>query len=385
MKKIGILTYFSDQNPGTFLQAYSMLTAVANRFPDSRVEIIDYLFRRSMFHLRKGHLNLNRLVEEYVLYRRYKRIQQQFLVKSSTGIVSSDYDVVAEFIEKNNYDMVIVGGDTVLDIFHTFSIEGKLPTLIFWLPPRLKCKKVVFSASVNALTYDRLKETLRKMLSESIADFDLVGVRDEISYKLMESLGLKNSPKLAVTPDPTFTFDIDYSYVDKLLKARAISFKAPTLGISLSWKLPVCKQIIKYYKSKGFRVISLGYNKYADVCLVDLMPFEWAGIYKYFTLTITDRFHGTIFSLKNNTPVVTVDCSKGRFTPEGLSKTYCLLKLFNLEKTNHINVGKIRDFADVTAITDAAVKTFDCNMVEQTLITLRRNFNDFLDRTALLL
>lgn len=385
MKKIGILTYLIDQNPGTFLQAYSMLTAVANRFPDSRVEIIDYLFKPAVFRLRKGHLNLNRLVEEYKLYCKYKEVQQQFLVKSPTGIVSSDYDTVAEFIEKNNYDMVIVGSDTVLDIFHTFSIKGKSPTLIFWLPRRLKCKKVVFSASVNALTYDRLDEVLREMLSESITDFDLVGVRDEMSYKLMESLGLKNSPKLAITPDPTFIFDIDYSYVDKLLKTKAISFKTPTLGISLSWRLPVCKQIIKYYKSKGFMVVSLGYNKYADVCLMGLTPFEWAGIYRYFTLTITDRFHGTIFSLKNKTPVVTIDWSEVRFTPEGLSKNYCLLKLFNLEKTHHISFEKIRDFADVLAITDTAIETFDYAGVEQTLAALRKNFNEFLDRTALLL
>ena len=56
----------------------------------------------------------------------------------------------------------------------------------------------------------------------------------------------------------------------------------------------------------------MGYNRYADYCLTDISPLEWAGIFRYFSLTITDRFHVSIFSLKNGVPVVAVDWDSDR-------------------------------------------------------------------------
>ena len=42
MKKIGILTYISGNNPGTLLQAYSVLSLLRDRFINDRVEIVNY-------------------------------------------------------------------------------------------------------------------------------------------------------------------------------------------------------------------------------------------------------------------------------------------------------------------------------------------------------
>ncbi len=44
MKKIGVLTYFWGDNPGTFLQALSMCQVLMKYFPQDTIELIDYRY-----------------------------------------------------------------------------------------------------------------------------------------------------------------------------------------------------------------------------------------------------------------------------------------------------------------------------------------------------
>ena len=72
MKKIGILTYFWTNNPGTFLQAYSTLEALRKRFPNDRVELIDYRRRKVHFRPNRRSIWLGQLVKDirrHAIYR----------------------------------------------------------------------------------------------------------------------------------------------------------------------------------------------------------------------------------------------------------------------------------------------------------------------------
>ena len=51
-------------------------------------------------------------------------------------------------------------------------------------------------------------------------------------------------------------------------------------------------------------------NKYSDCYLYDLNPFEWAKVFRHGHFLVTDYFHGTIFGLKNNIPVLSIDSSR---------------------------------------------------------------------------
>jgi polysaccharide pyruvyl transferase WcaK-like protein len=70
--------------------------------------------------------------------------------------------------------------------------------------------------------------------------------------------------------------------------------------------------------------------------LTDLSPFEQIGIYKYFALVITVRFHDSIFCFKNFTPVIVFPENVTDVTVYGESKYKTLFKSFKLEKTNYI-------------------------------------------------
>jgi len=83
------------------------------------------------------------------------------------------------------------------------------------------------------------------------------------------------------------------------------------------------------------------FNSYADINLGNkINPFEFAEVFRYFTFCITDRFHGTIFCLKNKIPFISVDHADIYLTTE--SKIYNLLKDFSLLESNYINIKKVK-------------------------------------------
>ena len=380
-KKIGILTYFDfDQNPGTFLQAHSMLEAIQRRFPGDRVELIDCRPRRARFLIGRQHANINRLIEDYKHYLTYKKLTKQCLKTSLGSIITDDYQRASEFIEEQNYDLILVGADTVLELLPSYACSGQVP--IYWLPPHIKCLKVACSASAGALTYNSLDDKYKKVFSDSINDFDLVGVRDDATYNLIKALGLKDESKLEMIPDPTFSLDTDYDPIETLFKRKRVDFSQPTVAINLPARLQLCKELVQHYRSRGCGVVLMSYGSRN---LPNMSPLEWAGVYKYFCLTVTDRFHGIIFSLKSKTPVVAVDWEKRKVTDDGLSKTYSCLRLFDLHQSNHINLETVSDTAQVLQIADAAMDEFRPENVDQIVEQFKRKFNAFLDRIASLL
>ena len=78
------------------------------------------------------------------------------------------------------------------------------------------------------------------------------------------------------------------------------------------------------------------YNPLVDYNLGDeLNPAEWAEIFKYVDFCITDRFHGAIFCIKNNTPFIAIETKS---TEKDRSKKYQLLKDFNILKFSYLDI-----------------------------------------------
>ena len=87
----------------------------------------------------------------------------------------------------------------------------------------------------------------------------------------------------------------------------------------------------KYFKSKGYFIGTPRPYKYSDFVLNDMGPLEQLGIYGYFELVVTHRFHDCVFSLKNGTPFfVYVKSRKTFMTADNDSKHVSLLKDFGL-------------------------------------------------------
>jgi len=382
-KKIGLLTYFWAHNPGTFLQAYCMEKWLRKKFPNHKVELIDCRLRNIKFQIGRGHWDIFRLIEDYKHHKSYTRNQNLHLPLSPDGIVSYDYKILTEYINAQNYDLVVVGADTILELLPQHYSLGQIP--VYWLSPDIRCKKVTFSSSAGALTYGRLIDSDKKMLSDSINSFNLLGVRDDNTYMLINDLGLINKSHLEKTPDPTFPFEIDGSFADKYIKEHRIKFKKPVIAINLPQSLSLYRQLVEIYESRGFRVVFLGYSRKRANKLPKMSVFEWAGIYRYFSLVITDRFHGTIFSLKNGTPVVSICWNKSKRTESGWSKMNDLLGYFHLEESNYIDATGPVNISDVVRKIDKAMENFDKSLIEERIKHLNSRFSLFMDKVNLLM
>ena len=80
--------------------------------------------------------------------------------------------------------------------------------------------------------------------------------------------------------------------------------------------------MIKNMYGDRYQIVALyNYIKGADVNLYDISPFEWAYAFRYFKVTFTTFFHGTMLSLRNGTPLICIalktDYSK-KHTPKTL-------------------------------------------------------------------
>jgi len=335
MRKIGILTYFWADNPGTFLQAYATQEAFRRRLPKDRVELVNYRHRHVYFKPSKRHINPFQFLLDAKRYWIYEKSKAQHLILSREKLISKDYNRTLNFIKELNYDMLVSGADVILHFMTYHLREESVP--IYWLPPELTCIKAMCASSGKALTLEDISEKQKRLLKKCIDDIQLIGVRDDATYNLMLDLGLEDKSKLELLPDPTFSLDIDYSHIDSFIAKRKINLAGPRVLFSLPKNFLAAPELSYYYKKQGYRVFSLNHAPYADISLTDISPFEWAGIYKYFDCVLTYRFHGTLFSILNNTPVVSIICQKGQINNRGQSKYASLWNLFGLELTNGID------------------------------------------------
>ena len=75
---------------------------------------------------------------------------------------------------------------------------------------------------------------------------------------------------------------------------------------------------------------------------MSLSPFGWAAMFRYVDLTVTERFHDSVFTLRNGKPVVAIDWNSGRFSKNGSSKTQNLLSLYGLD-CNHFIAANLEE------------------------------------------
>lgn len=329
--KIGILTYFGDLNCGTNLQAYSTLCVVRSIFPLDKVEIVNYqsFTKRNIPYLRGG-ITYKSLKNDIIRIVKYKLFYKNFLPRSSKSFISSNVEKSLSYINSLHYDLILVGADTVLELH-----REKDGLSAFWLSPLIKCTKVIIAASSRNVTYEALTINQRKLMHASLSDFHFCGVRDNATFRLISSFQDLRF-KMQILPDPTFCLSIDYSYIEKYLYEKNIDLSKPTVCFHLLRTDLWGHELALKFKEVGYQVASFRPNKYSDILLNDLSPLEQLGVYKYFRLMITHRFHDTIFCLKNNTPMITYTPDEQYTNSFGESKYYSLLDSFDLIDSNFI-------------------------------------------------
>lgn len=334
MKKIGILTYFKEySNLGTNMQSYCTLKAIQKEYPDAHVELINYSsWNHSIWRPYLSNISFNSVFKDYIRFRKYNRFFKDELNFSQSNLISSNLSRSIEFIKEQNYQIIYVGSDTVLEL----NRANKDSLTAYWLDDTINAKKFLISACSLNVIYDTLTDNQKAQIQKTIDDFSLLGVRDESTFRLLSNFTSPGDYRLQIIPDPTFTFEIDYSYIENYIKRKKLLFKRPIVCLHLLRDTKWASALASYFRNEGYIVASLRPAYYADICFTDLSPFEQMGIYKYFSLVITHRFHDSVFCLKSLTPVIAYPQNVTDVTEFRESKIQTLFKSFDIQEISYI-------------------------------------------------
>ena len=148
--KIGLLTYFWENNIGQFWQALTTLRALRGCFPDASVELVNV---RHSGRIRGNFIARAALMKPWLLPASYRALKgfrigrEQHFRYSPDECLTHDYDEAMRFIERQRYDLLIVGADVVLSPLPETRVRGRLP--LYWLSPNLPCPKALLASSAD--------------------------------------------------------------------------------------------------------------------------------------------------------------------------------------------------------------------------------------------
>lgn len=367
--KIGILTYFWAQNPGTYLQAYSTYRIVKEYYPKDDVEIINVRSRRVYFRpTKRSLLSLEILLKLLKRFYSYKK-GIQLMNLSKGGVIGLDPRPALEYINKQNYDIIFVGSDTIYqlnswytehDILSVYFLEG------------INSKKIMLAASSGSTSLENFSQNMKKAAKICLNDFAKLGIRDKNTFDLFSELK-GNKKNMEIISDPTYTYPINIGIAKDVLLKNNFDFNAKSVILNLPKNFKFLGETIEFFKKLGWKIVTFNYTNYADYCLF-VNPEEWAGIPYYVDLVITDRFHGSLFALRNNTPVIGIDCNPKRVTVNNSSKIKRLFEDYEI-LNNYINTLNGISCADYLQIISYTINTeFDFSNKNDEMEKKYRNF-----------
>lgn len=321
--KIGLLTYYGDLNCGTNLQAYATFSALKRVYPNEVVEVIPFHgFRPEIRPYRS--LNPASIYRDIIRMWKYTDFKRNKLNIRGKDPIIYNVEEALKYIASLRFDKIYVGADTLLEL-DRINVDG---LSAYWLKG-IKAEKTLLAASAKNVTYENLSARQKKEMKEAVGQISHIGVRDSATTKLLSHF--RPSEDIYHVPDPTFTMEIDKDVTCRYLEKKHLHIPKKSVFIHLYGNDIWADDFAKYFKSKGYFIGTPRPYKYSDFVLNDMGPLEQLGIYGYFELVVTHRFHDCVFSLKNGTPFfVYVKSRKTFMTADNDSKHVSLLKDFGL-------------------------------------------------------
>ena len=317
--KVGILTYHRSINYGAVVQAFA-LSQRLKELENVEVEIIDYMSARmdryyKLFTVYRGKNGFFRVLDRISMYKAFME-GMKYLPLSKDRLVSDDINSFFKYID-GKYDAIVVGSDAV------WNYEKRGIPNPYFLPGDMNVHRVSYAASCNGIKYCNLDSSKRVIIGECLRKFEYLGVRDCLTERVVnESLTVRRTVHNC---DPTFLLDFDkdglnqefvQSLIYKLQKKYNWDTSKKHIGLMLSnLNGDIARVLVKRLKEKykdEYEIVALySYCKDADIpYIADLTPLEWSRIFSLFDITFSKYFHGTLLSIINGTPVISLSAEE---------------------------------------------------------------------------
>lgn len=309
-------------------------------YPKARVEVIDYVTETSHnynilnLYQKRRRFNISYKVRNDNFYNRWRKCNeflQQHIKFSPEKLLTNDINLGKKFVERQNYDLVFVGSDTVFQIGpHAGNrfISAPQPPNLYFLPFESDFRKIAFAASVDPFHPQHLENADKTGLRMSLNGFDSIFFRDEITNKVLETLCV-DPAKMNYMPDPSLLVDFDLLCSKDLLRMKGSNLVGVAVG-----NLQLTAKLMSALRSMNYQPVDLmGVPPSEGVITTeDIHSLEqFMAIHKQLQLVITDRFHGSIKTLiMGDCPVIGIE--ESRKYPLENSKIRDLYKRLGIEE-----------------------------------------------------
>ena len=370
--KILIITFTGGVNPGTFMQALGVQTALKKMYPQANIEYLSFPdFKRGklMVHGKRDSLWHTFLQKGYAVYRlmKYRKLRKRHFNYTQEIDLFEYSEESVEWIKR--YDLVIIGSDTILE--QAYNKSGNIG--LNWMP--LDVPKIYFAASASPANFVPNKD-LKSVAEKAV----FIGLRDNLTIRFFkEQLGI-SADRLVKQPDPSYFLDLEQFKLNERLKSRIKSGEKYVL-YNFNSNFPHRKDLADKLRNLGYKVVSTAYNPYADICFDTVDAYEWAGVFPLMDLVVTERFHDSVFALRNCKPVIAIDWEKSRFASEGDSKTYRILEDYNLNIC-HFNLAESSDLSPICSTIESIDTVFKPVLIKQKNEFYIKSANNILSQIA---
>ena len=367
--RILIITFSKGVNPGTFMQALGVKTAMNRLYPDAMVEYLNFPDFKKSFGIKKETDNvkdvaLRKLFGAYRLMK-YKRLEKRNFTISKPIDLFDYEDTEAEKLFAK-YDLIVIGSDTILE--KAYGEKGKVG--LNWMP--FDVKKIYFAASASPANFEPTDD-IKKVASDAL----YIGLRDNLTIDFFrDKLGI-DAKRLNKQPDPSYYLDVSKLELPNRLKRKLDTNNKYAL-YNFNSNFPYKKELADRLRGLGYVVVSTAYNPCADICFDTVDAFEWAATFPYMDIIVTERFHDSVFGLRNGKPVIAIDWEKSRFASEGDSKTYRILEDYNLTEL-HFNLVMSADLTPICNAVENINRLFDPNKISERNMEIQQKADKMLD------
>jgi hypothetical protein len=324
--KLRILTFHHIPNNGSFIFSHALIDQLKSRFPRCDVKIIDYKTTRlAMYDYLKRYKLFPK--DPFFYYKRYQLwnnlLENRFDLDKSYPRFSTGKQMLRYYA--SNSDALLVGMDVWCI---TKGTSRPLFPNVYWLPEKMKIPKLAIGISAYQSNKTLIAAHAKK-ITAYLNEFEVIGSRDRFTHELVLQYRTRASGLVERIPDPALLYEIPKTGISKIAERLGVDPNRPILGLLLFNQNQLSREICLHFHAKGFQIVALSmYNQFADINLgYTLDPFQWAEFFKLLSFCVTDRFHGTVFCIKNGIPFISLD--NERITRDQ-SKIYDLLTDFNL-------------------------------------------------------
>lgn len=317
MQSVGIMSMQRIFNYGSTLQAHSLKRLIEEIAPESLVEFVDFtpgpplLGAGSRSQQQNGLTRAVQKVREYGAVTASLRNKLRFFNHKRT-YASRNFPLVGITEEMNfnlNLDVQIIGSDEVFNCVQQNANVGYSPDLFGRDSPARRL--VTYAGSFGNTTIAKIAAAgIAQQLVDDFIRFSEISVRDSNSANIVETLTGRR-PEIHL--DPTLVYPLmeaEYRIpADRQHKDKYVI----VYGYSGRFTVEENAAVRDYARSIGAQVLAFGGLQASADEFVDSDPFTMLAYFRDAEAVITDTFHGTIFSILNEVPFVTLIRSSSTF------------------------------------------------------------------------